>query len=54
MEGILGVILLVLVIMAILRIVGSAASPLAKVLWSLLVIVLPVVGLIVWYFVGPK
>ena len=52
--GILGLIILILDIYAIYRIVTSGASVLAKVLWSLLVIVLPLIGLIIWWFAGPK
>jgi len=52
--GILGFIVLVLDIWAIVRVVGSGASVVAKILWSLLIIVLPVIGLIIWYLAGPK
>lgn len=52
--GILGLIILVLDIWAILRIFGSGASTGAKLLWTLLIIVLPLLGLIVWWFAGPK
>ncbi|MCB1679365.1 MAG: PLDc_N domain-containing protein [Halioglobus sp.] len=52
--GILGLVVLILDIWAIVRIVGSSASAGAKILWSLLILVLPVIGLIVWYFAGPK
>jgi hypothetical protein len=41
-------------IWAIVNIVKSSASTGAKVLWVVLVLVLPVVGLIIWYFAGPK
>jgi Phospholipase_D-nuclease N-terminal len=52
--GILGIIILALDIYAILKIVQSGASTGAKVLWILLVLLLPVVGLIIWFFAGPK
>tara|TARA_R110001592_G_scaffold363393_1_gene687185 strand:+ start:28237 stop:28407 length:171 start_codon:yes stop_codon:yes gene_type:complete len=52
--GILGFIVLVLDIWAIVRVVQSGASVGAKVLWSLLIIILPVIGLIIWYLAGPK
>jgi hypothetical protein len=52
--GILGFIVLVLDIWAIVRVVGSGASVGAKILWSLLIIVLPVLGLVIWYLAGPK
>ena len=44
----------VVAIWAIMNIIGSGATPLAKVLWTLLVLVFPLVGLIVWFLAGPK
>ncbi|EPX85053.1 PLDc N-terminal domain-containing protein [Salipiger mucosus] len=52
--GIGGFIVLVLDIWAIVSIIGSAASTGAKVLWVLLVLVLPVLGFIIWLIAGPK
>lgn len=52
--GILGLIILVLDIMAIVRVIGSGAPTGSKVLWCLLIILLPLIGLIVWYLAGPK
>ncbi len=53
-SGILGFIILLLDIWAIVRIFGSSAGVGLKVLWTLLVVFLPVVGLIFWWFLGPK
>jgi len=52
--GILGLIILALDIWAIINIFGSGASTGAKVLWILLVLILPVVGLIIWLLTGPR
>ncbi|WP_299968779.1 PLDc N-terminal domain-containing protein [uncultured Roseobacter sp.] len=52
--GIGGFIILVLNIWAIVSIIGSGASTGSKVLWTLLVLVLPVIGFIVWLIAGPK
>ncbi len=52
--GILGLIILVLDIWAIINIIGSAASTGAKVLWIVVVLLLPVLGLILWFLMGPK
>jgi succinate dehydrogenase/fumarate reductase cytochrome b subunit len=52
--GFLGFIVLVLDIWAIISTVKSAASTGAKVLWVILILLLPVVGLIIWWFAGPK
>ncbi|TQV70082.1 PLDc N-terminal domain-containing protein [Denitrobaculum tricleocarpae] len=52
--GILGIIILALDIWAIINIFGSGASTGSKVLWILLVLLLPVVGLIIWFLAGPR
>ncbi|MGQ7848102.1 PLD nuclease N-terminal domain-containing protein [Granulosicoccus sp. 3-233] len=52
--GILGFIIFVLDIYAIIKIVGSTASTLKKLIWVLIVVFLPVVGLIAWFILGPK
>ena len=52
--GILGIIHLGLVIWAAVSILGSSAPQLHKVLWILLVLVFPVIGLIIWLLAGPK
>jgi len=51
--GIGGFILLVLNIWAIISIVGSSASTGAKVLWTLLILLLPLLGFIIWLIAGP-
>jgi succinate dehydrogenase/fumarate reductase cytochrome b subunit len=52
--GLVGLIVFILDIGAILSILRSAASGGAKFLWCFLVILLPVLGLIIWYAAGPK
>ena len=52
--GLLGVMILVADIWAILNIAQSADSMGAKVLWIVLVILLPVLGLIIWFIAGPR
>ena len=54
MEFIFGIIVLILDIWAIVSIFGSGASTGAKVLWILLILILPVVGFIIWFFAGPR
>ena len=41
-------------IWAIINIVQSSASNGRKLLWVLLVVLLPVLGLIIWFFLGPR
>ena len=52
--GIGGIIVLALNIWAIVSIIGSGASTGAKVIWTLLVLVLPIIGFIIWFFAGPR
>ncbi len=52
--GLLGLIWLALIIYAVVKTVQSNAGTGAKVLWILLVLVLPVFGLVVWLIFGPK
>jgi hypothetical protein len=52
--GILGLIILIIDIVAIMKILGSSASPGMKILWTLLILFLPVIGLIIWWLAGPK
>jgi hypothetical protein len=49
-----GLIVLVADIWAIVNIFQSSATTGMKVLWTLLVILLPVIGFIIWFFAGPK
>lgn len=53
MESILGVLILIADIYAIIKILQSSASGLRKLIWVLIVLVLPVIGLIIWFFAGP-
>ncbi|MEW8525856.1 MAG: PLD nuclease N-terminal domain-containing protein [Candidatus Thiodiazotropha endolucinida] len=53
LTGIGGLILLIAVIYAIVMIVQSSAKGMEKLIWSLAVFLLPLIGLIIWYFAGP-
>ena len=52
--GIWGLLILVGDIWAILNIFQSSASNERKLLWTLVVILLPLIGLILWFFLGPR
>jgi Phospholipase_D-nuclease N-terminal len=52
--GIVGLLVLAADIWAILNIFQSGATNGAKVLWTLLVILLPVAGLALWFYLGPR
>jgi len=53
-SGILGVLILIADVWAILNIFQSAASTGSKALWIVLVLVLPLLGVIIWFFAGPR
>ena len=53
MDRLIGILILVLDIFAIIKIAQSGASGMEKILWILCVLLFPVLGLIIWYFVGP-
>jgi hypothetical protein len=52
--GIFGLIVLALDIWAIVSVVNSGASTGAKVVWVLLILILPILGFLAWYFMGPR
>lgn len=52
--GIVGLLILILDIWAIVSIVQSGNSTGSKVLWIVLILLLPVLGLIIWALAGPK
>ena len=53
-NGLWGLIVLIADVWAVISIAQSSASNEKKALWIVLVVVLPVVGFILWYFLGPK
>ena len=54
MESILGILILIADVWAILNIFQSSVDTLKKALWIALVLVLPLLGVIIWYFAGPR
>jgi hypothetical protein len=53
-SGFIGFLVLVADIWAILNIVQSSASMGKKFIWILIVLFLPLIGLIIWWFAGPR
>ena len=53
-EGFGGFIVLIADVWAIVNIFQSGASTADKVLWTVIVIVLPILGFILWFFLGPR
>lgn len=52
--GLLGLIWLLIVIWAIVKVAQSSAGAISKLLWILILLFLPVLGLIAWLLLGPK
>ncbi len=52
--GFFGLLVLIANIYAIASIFSSTASTGTKVVWILLVLVLPVIGFVIWFFAGPR
>lgn len=53
MGTLIGLVIAVLDIWAILNIVQSKTSTINKAFWAVVILFLPLLGLIIWYFVGP-
>ncbi len=52
--GIVGFLVLILDVWAILNTVGAPTSLGSKLVWILLILLLPVIGVIIWFFFGPR
>ena len=50
--SLLGILVLILDIVAIASVIGGNSSLERKVLWTLIVLILPVVGMILYYLIG--
>ena len=53
-QGLFGLVVLIADVWAIVNVLQSSADTGRKVLWTVLIIILPVLGFILWYFLGPK
>ncbi|MBL28793.1 MAG: hypothetical protein CMM50_14715 [Rhodospirillaceae bacterium] len=54
MEFIFGILVLIADIWAIVNVIGSGASTGGKVLWVLLILLLPLIGFLIWLVAGPR
>ena len=52
--GFFGLLVLIADIWAIVNVLGSRSSTGAKVLWTLLILLLPLLGFIIWLLAGPR
>lgn len=52
--GLFGLIVLAAMIWALINVFQSSASTGAKVIWTLLIVVLPMIGFLLWLIAGPR
>jgi hypothetical protein len=53
-NGLLGLLVLIGDVWAIINIFQASVSNEKKLLWTLVVLLLPLLGLILWFFLGPR
>jgi hypothetical protein len=53
-SGILGIVILAGDVWAIINIFQSSVANEKKLIWTLAVVLLPLLGLILWFFMGPR
>ena len=53
-HGLIGLLILIGDIWAIINILQSSADNGKKLLWIVVVVLLPLLGLILWFFMGPR
>ncbi|GAB6040406.1 PLDc N-terminal domain-containing protein [Endothiovibrio diazotrophicus] len=53
LSGIISLIVVIADVYAILMIMKSAARDVEKLIWVVVVLLLPLIGVIVWYLAGP-
>lgn len=53
-HGLFGLIILILDIWAIVNVVASGNGILSKIIWVLIILLLPILGFIIWLLLGPR
>ena len=54
-SALIGLIVLVLDIWAIISVIGSGLDPVMKLVWVILILALPIIGMVLWFVLGqPK
>ena len=53
-NGLIGLLILIGDVWAIINIFQSPATNEKKLIWTVVVLILPLLGLILWYFMGPR
>jgi|TARA_R110002126_G_scaffold279836_1_gene426896 hypothetical protein len=52
--GLLGLVVLILDIVAIMSVIQSGLKPVMKLVWVVLILALPVIGMALWFIMGNK
>lgn len=52
--GLLGLLVLIADVWAIVNVLSSTASLAGKVFWTVIILLLPVIGLLLWLIAGPR
>ena len=52
--GLGGLLILIADVYAIIKTLGSRATTGQKVFWIILILLLPLLGVIIWFFAGPR
>ena len=52
--GVFGILILIADVWAILNVIQSSADTVKKLLWIVLILLLPLLGVIIWFFAGPR
>ena len=53
-SGFFGILILAADIWAILNVIQSRADNFKKLIWILAILLLPLLGVIIWFFIGPR
>lgn len=53
-NGLIGLIILILDIWAIVNVVASNNSVFSKIVWIIVILILPVLGFLIWLIFGPR
>lgn len=53
-SGLFGLVVLIADIYAIIQVLASREPGVNKLVWILLILLLPVIGLLIWLFAGPR
>lgn len=52
--GLLGILVLIADVWALVNVMQSSRDTGTKVVWIVIILLLPILGFLIWYFAGPK